>query len=464
MGALPRHGLPQGVLGIPTCTGPTGRDLGLADGAEHLGTPGCLCARGDAAPLNTTKGLAGGPLPLPAAMSPMAQSTTSSSAAPTLLSAAPRGARMSLGTPGLSHRAGEAPGAPHGTWPGPRVAGPGQGATSRLLRGSNSLPPVPRACRELAWHAPQPQVPGWGWCGRPEQREPSAGHQARAVGWNPQPQIPGAGWVSPRPRLCLRWGRDEWPFQFVLSCVWREPVCWPGPEQKEPARDCSQGSEEGAGQGSPRCGCSHCCSAQTGWRELAAWAGRRLGEGHASALPAPGRGAVSRGAHEVWTMGTSLHMPGQGDTPRMAAHPSPGQGDVAAHPVHGCTHLAWAGGHGCTHLAWLHTPCAWLHTPRLGKGDTAAHTLHGCMPCAWLYTPHMSAHTSCTAAHPLPGQGGHGCTHFSWLRSPCTAAHAAWAAVPWDVSEPGAEGGPAASGAPRQRCHEYWQGHGYSRL
>lgn len=110
------------------------------------------------------------------------------------------------------------------------------------------------------------------------------------------------------------------------------------------------------------------------------------------------------------------------------------------HPSRGCTPLAWVGGHGCTHLAWLRTPC------------TAAHTSHGCTNLAWaggtrLHTPRARLHAPSAQLH-----------------TPCTAAHAAWAAVPWDVAEPGAEGGPAAGRAPRQRCHEYWQGHVYSRL
>lgn len=85
----------------------------------------------------------------------------------------------------------------------------------------------------------------------PRAERAQRGAAAGAGGWNPQPQIPGAGWVSPRPRLCLRQGRDEWPFQFVLSCVRGEPVCWPAPEQKEPARDCSQGREEGLARAAP---------------------------------------------------------------------------------------------------------------------------------------------------------------------------------------------------------------------
>lgn len=85
----------------------------------------------------------------------------------------------------------------------------------------------------------------------PRAERAQRGAAAGAGGWNPQPQIPGAGWVSPRPRLCLRQGRDEWPFQFVLSCVRGEPVCWPAPEQKEPARGCSQGREEGLARAAP---------------------------------------------------------------------------------------------------------------------------------------------------------------------------------------------------------------------
>lgn len=229
------------------------------------------------------------------------------------------------------------------------MAGAGQGATSRLLRRSCSLPPAPRACRELAWHAPQPQVRGWGWRGRPGQREPSAGHWARAVGWNPQPQIPGAGWVSPRPRLCLRRGRDEWPFQFVLSCVRREPVCWPGPEQKEPARDCSRGGEEGPDRAAPAAGAP-------------------------AAAPCRWGGGSRR---PVLAGGWSKDMLA---LPRLLAGVQQTEGHTRSgqqgHPSCDCTPLAWAG-------TWLHTPCM------------AARPVHSCTSCAW---PHAWLHTPCTAA------------------------------------------------------------------
>lgn len=59
----------------------------------------------------------------------------------------------------------------------------------------------------------------------------------------------------------------------------------------------------------------------------------------------------------------------------------------------------------------------------------------------------------------------HGCTPHAQLHRPHTWLHAPPGPVePWDMAEPRAEGGPAASGAARQRCHKYGQGHRYCSL
>lgn len=266
---------------------------------------------------------------------------------------------------------------------------------------------VPRARRQLARHAPQPQVPGSGWHGRPGQRSPARGTgRERSAGIHSLRSPEQGGFLCGLGFVCAgAWMNG--PFSLCRH-VCRGSPCAGQASNKRSRRGAARGAARRGLPAAPHC--------------TAPAAAPRLGRGRTAALDCTARAWAH--SHPALSSARPLclavypsptHIPCvQLYTLCTAVHPSHSR----THPMSSCT-PRYTGVHAlcpAVHPSCSHTPCAWLYTlctpthPMcLAVHPSPCHTppTHSCTtltqphtPCTWLYTSCTAVHSLCPAVHP----------------------------------------------------------------